>query len=179
MKYIASLLIAFACHAQAQFIVLDPDNTFTGLHPGTYVGAVNTNPDATVATGTAVNTIINLSPAQLATFNAFASANKGVLEFAYNPTPADGTSYFTVAPIEQLRLGLLSIFSGLQKWEQAIYAPQLTAVAGRIAVGDVAGVQGIITNSGAGMPTDIATARTAMLALITQLYGATPPAVNN
>lgn len=116
--------------------------------------------------------VVTLTAAQFAALNAVRSANPMAHHFAF-----DGTT-FTVAPAEQLRIGLLSAFAGLTPAEQALFKPTGDAALSRLARGDIAGVQEIITLSGAGMPQTIANVRSTMLALITTLYGANPPSVN-
>ena len=143
---------------QAQQIYVAADRTFRG-------------PFTHAPTPLAGETVNALTAAQFSALNALRSSS-GARHFTF-----DGAN-FAVAPIDQLAGQLLAIFSGLTPSERALFKPQMDAVKARLAVGDVAGAQLIITLSGSGMPTDIATVRTNMLALITQIYGATPPAVN-
>ena len=109
-------------------------------------------------------TAVALTGAQYAALDAVRHANPAVTRFAF-----DGTN-FTVAPIEQLRLGLLAIYNSLPAGEQELFQPQMQGVKRRLAAHDVAGALLIVTLSGTGMPQDIATARTQMLAQFTQYF---------
>ena len=117
-------------------------------------------------------TPLTITSAQYAALNAVRKANPGATQYAF-----DG-KVFTVAKIEQCRLGMLAIIMGLPKWAQELYKPQVQGAYDRFKIGDVAGVQQIIQASGKDMPDPIPAAKTALLNLITSLYGVTPPSVN-
>ena len=112
-------------------------------------------------------TSITLTAEQYGALNAFRAAHAQVHKFTF-----DGTS-FGVAPIESLRLGLLTIFTTqLRTGERAVFEPQFKGVAAALAAGDVTQAREIVANSGLGMSDNFASARTAMLALFPQFFPA-------
>ena len=114
---------------------------------------------------------VEITPIQYAALNVARHANPQAKVFAF-----DGT-HFTVAKIEQLRLGFLDIFQALPKWVQSRHANEEKAVDTHIKMGDVLGVQQIITFMGSGEPQVVADAREKMLALIATIYGTNLPSV--